>query len=117
MVAPAPRTRSFAVLLLLLLTAVLEYAVLFLSTPIAQSDRAGREDRNIYLLVLGLLGLALSVDSIRRRTPQGARWDRESQWLALILPCYAAVQLLPLPLSVLRVLSPARATGPSTPIK
>jgi len=92
-----------------LLTAVLEYAVLFLTTPIAQADRAGREDRNIYLLVLGLLGLALSVDSIRRRTPQGARWDRESQWLALILPCYAALQLLPLPLSVLRVLSPARA--------
>src|SRR3989442_1455977 len=46
------------VLLTALLMAVLGYAVFFLSAPIAQTDRAGREHRNIYLLALGILGFA-----------------------------------------------------------
>ena len=102
MVAPAPalRGRLLHVLPLPLLTAVLIYAVLFLSTPIAQTDRAGRDDRNLFLLVLGVLGVAHSLYSIRRKKPHQELADRALDWLALI-PCYAAFQILPLPLSVI----------------
>lgn len=111
MVAPARAWlgRLLHVLPVLFLTAVLVFAVLFLSTPIAQTDRAGRDDRNLFLLVLGLLGVAHSFYSIRRKKPEREISDRKLGWLALLLPCYAAFQILPLPVSALRVLSPARA--------
>src|SRR5438552_12832934 len=95
------------VLLTALLMAVLGYAVFFLSAPIAQTDRAGREHRNIYLLALGILGFAQAILFHRRETKKAE--SRALVWLALLLPSYAAFQLLPLPLYMLRVLSPARA--------
>ena len=109
--APAPplRGRLLHAFPALLLTAVLIYAVLFLTTPIAQTDRAGREDRNLFLLALGVLGVAHSFYSIRRKKPREELSDRALDWLALLLPSYAAFQFLPLPLAAIRVLSPARA--------
>ncbi len=99
------------VLLTALLMAVLGYAVFFLSAPIAQTDRAGREHRNIYLLALGILGFAQAILFHRRETKKAKSRaeNRVLVWLALLLPTYAAFQLLPLPLYMLRVLSPARA--------
>src|SRR5438034_10307060 len=99
------------VLLTALLMAVLGYAVFFLSAPIAQTDRAGREHRNIYLLALGILGFAQAILFHRRETrkAKSRAENRVLVWLALLLPSYAAFQLLPLPLYMLRVLSPARA--------
>ena len=47
----------------------------------------------------GVLGLW------RAQAPPG-RWPR---WLLVLLPCYAALQLVPLPPAALRILSPARA--------
>ncbi|PYS49195.1 MAG: hypothetical protein DMG13_23975 [Acidobacteria bacterium] len=89
-----------------MLTIALGYAVFFLSAPIAQADRSGREHRNLYLLALGIAGFGQAIYSRRgqtRRAKNGAVF-----WLALLLPGYAAFQLLPLPLSLLRLLSPAR---------
>src|SRR5437773_6811 len=133
------------VLLTALLMAVLGYAVFFLSAPIAQTDRAGREYRNIYLLALGILGFAQAILFHRRETKKAESralvWlallrniypvalailgfapaipfqrraattadSRALVWLALLLPSYAAFPLLPLPLYMLRVMSPARA--------
>ena len=101
------RTSLLAILLLTSLAAILGYAVVFLSTAVAQADQAEREYRNYYLLALGVLGLAYWISA--RRWPLDKGPGRALQWLALLLPCYAALQLLPLPLFVLRVASPARA--------
>jgi len=95
------------VLLALALGATLGYAVFFLSAPIAQMDGAGREHRNVYLLALGIVGSAHAILSYRRETKKAE--SRVLVWLALLLPGYAAFQLIPLPLSVLRILSPRRA--------
>ena len=107
---PRPQARGrnvLSVLFALALGATLGYAVFFLSAPIAQTDRAGREHRNVYLVALGIVGFAQAVLSYRRETKQAE--DRALVWLALLLPVYAAFQLLPLPVSVLRILSPGRA--------
>src|ERR1041385_2171343 len=99
--------RLFTILFLLALGAVLGCEVFFLSAAVAQADRAAREYRNLFLLAMGVLGLAGWI-YIPRHQAQGAL-NRALEWLALLVPGYAAFQLLPLPLSVLRVLSPARA--------
>ena len=99
--------RLLTILLLLALGAVLGCEVFFLSAAVAQADRAAREYRNLFLLAMGVLGLAGWI-CIPRHLAQGAL-NRALEWLALLVPGYAAFQLLPLPLSVLRVLSPARA--------
>ena len=101
------RTSLLAILLLTSLAAVLGCAVVFLSTAVAQADQAEREYRNYYLLAVGVLGLAYWI--FARRWPSDDIPGRALQWLALLLPCYAVLQILPLPLFVLRVASPARA--------
>jgi len=101
------RTSLLAILLLASLAAVLGYAVVFLSTAVAQADQAEREYRNYYLLAVGVLGLAYWISV--RHWPLDDVPSRALQWLVLLLPCYAALQLLPLPIFVLRVASPARA--------
>jgi len=106
--AASDRSRLTSYLRFLLLTAILGYAVLYLSTPIAQSDRATREDQNLFVLGMGVLGLFLASLSVRRQS-RAQSPDHRAEWLALALLCYIAFQLLPLPVSVLRVLSPARA--------
>jgi len=108
----APRGRgtlALNTLLTLLLGTILAYAVFFLSSPIAQTDRAGREYRNIYLLVLGIIGLAHTALSFSFPSSARRGMSRILVRLALLLPGYAALQLVPLPLSFLRVVSPQRA--------
>ena len=78
--------------------AVLSYGVLFVSTPIAQANAVERRHELILVLLLGVLGIFSSLRSRRR----GA-------WLLVLLPCYVALQIVPLPLALIRVLSPTRA--------
>jgi len=105
--APSRSRNVLSVIFALALGATLAYAVFFLSTPIAQTDHAGREKRYVDLLALGIVGLAQAILPYRQKTRKGE--SRLLVWLALLLPGYAAFQLVPLPLSVLRILSPARA--------
>jgi O-antigen ligase len=91
----------------LALAAILFYAVLFLSSPIAQADRTEREHRNLCLVALGIVGSAQAILSYRRENKKPE--NRHLVWLALLIPTYAAFQLVSLPLSLLRILSPARA--------
>src|SRR6266481_1317809 len=79
-------------------TGALGFGVLFVSTPIAQEDAVERRYELIFVLLLGLLGILSSIRSLRRLA-----------WPLVLLPCYVAFQIVPLPLSLIRVLSPARA--------
>lgn len=79
-------------------TAVLAFGVLFVSTPIAQEDAAGRQYELIFVLLLGLLGVFCSL-----------RWRPSLTGPLALFPCYVALQIIPLPLSLIRVLSPTRA--------
>lgn len=107
MVAAPQLRRAFTLALLVWLSATLAYAVFFLSTPIAQADRIVRGHRNIYLLAVGLVGLPLCFYA--RSASSGTGWNRAAVWLALLVPSYAAFQILPLPLFLVRAMSPARA--------
>jgi O-antigen ligase len=65
-----------------------------------------RTGRYQYLLVLGLLAMLLSLGrslDTRSRLP-----GRVLRWSAVLLPAYVLLQVVPLPMSVLHVLSPAR---------
>ena len=62
---------------------------------------------NLSLVVLGVAGALASI-SAPRSQPR-SRIERFALWSALLLPVYVAVQLIPFPLGVVRVLSPARA--------
>ncbi|MBI3666578.1 MAG: hypothetical protein HY236_10215, partial [Acidobacteria bacterium] len=64
-------------------------------------------DWNLSLLLLGLVAVVYWWRAWRAGlVPPMDRWLR---WPALLLPCYVVWQLLPLPLSFLRIVSPARA--------
>ncbi len=65
-----------------------------------------RTGRYEYLLVLGLLAV---VWSLARRDDQAALPGRVLRWTAALLPAYALLQVVPLPVTVLRLVSPARA--------
>ncbi|MFI5109760.1 MAG: O-antigen ligase family protein [Terriglobales bacterium] len=65
-----------------------------------------RTGRYEYLLVLGLLAV---VWSLARRDDQTAPPGRVLRWTAVLLPAYALLQVVPLPVAVLRLVSPARA--------
>ncbi len=63
-------------------------------------------DWNISLLILGLVGVLYWCGN---RPASLSAMDRALRWAVLLLPVYVALQLVPLPLFLLRVLSPARA--------
>jgi putative inorganic carbon (HCO3(-)) transporter len=89
-----------AVLVLLGLAGVLAYAAF-------QWGGVVRTGRYQYLLVLGLLAVLLSLGrSCEEWSPLPSRVLR---WTAALLPAYVLLQVVPLPMAVLRVLSPARA--------
>src|SRR5579862_822328 len=86
------------ILCLVLLSVGLGYAVV-------QSGGMVHGDWNISLLVIGMGGVVyLSRPSFAHAPSSKAL----SRW-ALLMPCYVALQLVPLPLFFLRILSPARA--------
>jgi O-antigen ligase len=68
-----------------------------------------RTGRYEYLLLLGLLAMVLSLGRARDEwapLPGGV-----VRWALALLPAYVLMQAVPLPVSLLRVLSPARAEG------
>ena len=70
-----------------------------------------RTGRYEYLLALGLLAIMLSLG--RSRDAWAPLPGRVVRWAAVLLPAYVLVQVVPLPVAALRVLSPARAEGVS----
>ena len=68
-----------------------------------------RTGRYEYLLLLGLLAMILSLGRARDEwapLPGGV-----VRWALALLPAYVLMQVVPLPVSLVRVLSPARAEG------
>jgi hypothetical protein len=66
-----------------------------------------RTGRYEYLLLLGLLAMSLSLGRARDQwalLPGGV-----VRWTLALLPAYVLVQVVPRPVSLVRVLSPARA--------
>jgi O-antigen ligase len=66
--------------------------------------RTGRYES---LLVLGLLAIFFTLRGSRDKWSLAP--DRVVRWTTILLPIYVLLQLVPLPISVLRVLSPAHA--------
>jgi hypothetical protein len=85
--------------LLVALTVILFYATI-------HWGGVAREDRSVYLLALGLVGLGAGL--WRAGTQDAPRLDPIFRWLLPLLPAYAALQIIPLPTSLVAALSPAR---------
>ena len=66
-----------------------------------------RTDQYVFLLALGLLAMACSLARLHR--PPAPLPGRAVRWAAALLPAYVLLQVVPLPLAVLRVASPVRA--------
>jgi O-antigen ligase len=94
------------VVFLFLLAIAIACSVISAATPIAQANGEVRRHQLFCTLLIGLLGLAYWLWSTRMG-PSRTRSTVQS-W-SIALPGYALIQVLPLPLSLLRVLSPARA--------
>lgn len=89
-----------AVLALLVLAGVLAYTTF-------QWGGVVRTGRYQYLLALGLVAMLLSLG--RFHDEWAPLPGRVVRWTAFLLPAYVLLQVIPLPVAVLRVLSPARA--------
>jgi O-antigen ligase len=86
-----------ASIFLFLVTMVWAYAVLHFGGVVA-------EDRRVYLLAMGAVGLVWWLVNRRR----AAEVPRVLRWSACLLPAYVAFQVIPLPGRVLAMLSPGR---------
>jgi O-antigen ligase len=97
-------SRPFRPVLLLLFGVTLVYAVLFLGIAVAQEHIENRQRRDLFTLAIALLGIASAFlwSQSRRRE------SRFLTWAALGLPCYALLQMIPLPVQLVGLLSPAR---------
>ena len=94
------RSNRQAVLVLLALAGVLAYTTF-------QWGGVVRTGRYQCLLVVGVLAMLLSLGrSLDAWLPLPGR---VLQWAAVLLPAYVLLQVVPLPVAVLRALSPARA--------
>jgi O-antigen ligase len=89
-----------SVLALLVLAGVLAYTTFHWGGVV----RTGRYQ---YLLVLGLLATLFGLG--RAQYQRSPRPDSVLRWTAVLLPAYVLLQVAPLPVAVLRLLSPARA--------
>jgi putative inorganic carbon (hco3(-)) transporter len=67
----------------------------------------GPVDWSFSLLVLGLSALVFRISATQ--DPAFSRVERIAIWAALLFPAYVAFQLVPLPLFLLRIVSPVRA--------
>src|SRR5579862_7042321 len=94
------RLKQQAILLLLVLAGVLAYTTF-------QWGGVVRTGRYQYLLVLGLLGMLLSLG--RSQEDWLPLSDRLTRWAAIFLPAYVLFQVVPLPMYILRRISPTRA--------
>ena len=104
-----PRSRSNAGVWISLTLAgiVAACTLVWATTPLSQAYSHTRDHQEICVLLAGVLGLLHWLLAMRgaRAAPTGWKWE----WLGLCLPAYALFQLVPLPLGVLRLVSPARA--------
>ena len=66
-----------------------------------------RSHQYYYLLALGLLAMGFSLARSRRRWAPAP--GRVVRWCLALLPAYVLMQVVPLPVALVRVLSPARA--------
>jgi O-antigen ligase len=84
-------------------------AALTLAVGYAALNMGGIEWRhsNVSLLIIGVAALILPVTSPHPH--RLARWEQIAIWASLVFPLYVASQLVPLPLPILRVVSPMRA--------
>lgn len=81
--------------------------VLLLGTAVGQEGHDERLRRNLCLLLIGVFGLVVAFR--KSSTLDSERLDRIITVCAILLPCYALLQVLPLPVSLVSFLSPARA--------
>jgi len=81
--------------------------VLYAATPIAQAHGEPRQRQLIAIVLTGLLGVLSWCwpPATRPRSPL----NRKLEWLVVLIPAYAWFQAVPLPIWVVRVVSPARA--------
>lgn len=101
-VIPKTRSNRQAILVLLALAGVLAYTTF-------QWGGVVRTGRYQYLIVLGLLAMWLGLGRSHDAWSQPP--DRVLRWTAALLPAYVLLQVVPLPVTVLRLLSPARAVA------
>lgn len=78
---------------------------LALAYAVYQQGGVWTRDWNVCLLEIGLLAIAYRLAGRKNQAPP---LDRLSQWLLVAFIAVAAVQILPLPVPLVRVLSPAR---------
>lgn len=92
------------------------YGVFAMGMPVSQALIPDRQHRDLFLLAIGALGLAGAFRNFRP-----ALRTREDRWIAafaLALPGYALLQVLPLPVWLIGIVSPERArlVGALTPV-
>src|SRR5579872_1775032 len=80
------------------------YAALFATNPIAQSHFAMRDQELICVTLAGVLGLLYWFWVLGKGPVARSGWKLE--WMVLLAPGYAFFQIVPLPLGLVRVLSP-----------
>ncbi len=85
--------------------------VLLLGSAVGQAGHDERLRRNCCLFLIAALGFVITFlkPATRPEAAGPARLDRIITTCAILLPCYALLQLLPLPISLVSFLSPARA--------
>jgi O-antigen ligase len=87
--------------------AVLIYGVAFMGMPVSQALMVDRRHRDIFMLTVGAFGIAGAFTA--QRAGSRSREERLILSAAMGLPCYALLQIVPLPVTMLGVLSPVRA--------
>ena len=98
--------------LLVLFSIVLIYGVFTLGIAVAQENIDNRQRRDVFTFAIALLGLAAAFTWGRSKSsrPETSRRDtRIMTWAGACLPFYALLQMIPLPVSLVNLLSPARA--------
>jgi O-antigen ligase len=102
--------------------AALMYGIFFQGVAVSQATMEDRRYRDIFLVAIGVLGTIGGLTNARPSVVDRAqrtfglcaclearsREDRIILWTAIALPCYALFQLLPLPVGLVGILSPAR---------
>ena len=92
---------------LFVLGLIAAYWVGLAATPIAQARGDARQHSIIGMFLVGVLGLVYG--SYKRHLPRISKAGLKIQWLVFLLPTYAFFQVLPLPIQIMRVISPSRA--------
>jgi len=101
------RTNTGVWLSLTFASMVAACALLLATTPLSQAYAGVRDHHQICILLAGVLGLLHWLLVLCRNHTIRSGWKLE--WLGVCLPAYALFQVLPLPLRLVRIISPARA--------